>query len=100
MFNSGWRNKISHAEEQLCCLAPTTEPLRSGAREPQLEKPLCAATRESPHVSMKTLAGKKKKKFLNIELAKTFVRIFPITSYGKPNKYFGQPSICSHMLNF
>ena len=58
----GWGTKISHAEEQLCSLAPTTEPLRSGAREPQLEKPLCTATRESPRVSMKTLAGKKEKK--------------------------------------
>ena len=35
---SGWGTKIPHAAGQLSPCATTTEPTRSGAREPQLEK--------------------------------------------------------------
>ena len=101
----GWGTKISHAEEQLCYLAPTTEPLRSGALEPQLEKPLCTATRESPCVSMKTLAGKKKKKEKLKNIFKYWIGQ-NVCSHFSQHLMESQTNIlanlvfASHMLNF
>ena len=40
----GWGTKIPHAAGQLSLLAVTTEPVHSGAREPQLES-LCTITK-------------------------------------------------------
>ena len=40
----GWGTKIPHASGQLSLLAVTTEPVHSGAREPQLES-LCTITK-------------------------------------------------------
>ena len=49
----GQGTKISHAVEQLSLRATTTEPVRSGAREPQLERSPGASTK-SPHAVTKT----------------------------------------------
>ena len=44
----GWGSKIPHATGQLSPCITTTEPLRSGARVPQLESP-CTTTTEPAH---------------------------------------------------
>ena len=55
----GRGTKIPHAVGQLSLRATTTEPVHSGAREPQLERSPCAATKsllaatKDPHAAMK-----------------------------------------------
>ena len=56
----GQGTKIPHAVGQLSPHWATTEPRRSGARTPQQEKPLQAATRESLHAETKTQPSQNK----------------------------------------
>ena len=57
----GQGTKIPHAVGQLSLCAVTTEPARSGAHEPQLERSPHAATK-SPRATTKTRCKKKKNK--------------------------------------
>ena len=41
----GWGTKIPHASGQLSPCTAITEPMRSGALAPQVERSLCAATK-------------------------------------------------------
>ena len=52
---------VFHIPHSISPHRATTEPTRSGARSPQQEKPLQAATRESLHAETKTQHSQNKK---------------------------------------